>query len=166
NLQVALGVHQQLFESQRVNLNSNTNSSSPPVQLQPQLISTPTTHKRGLDESTSGVINATTTLSQALRQQQITQSQYVQPISFQQLKRAVSMGLNNKENYADLMSANIWPDKVGNVGITVIKLSYIPDAFSIVVRFVDQQYHDEFVKSEIERNFQSAENKYIDTCQL
>ncbi|CAF0986087.1 unnamed protein product [Didymodactylos carnosus] len=226
-------VHQQLLENQRVNLNSNTNSSSPPIQLQPQLICTPTTHKRGLDESTSGVrqkykkntqhnqdinnnmntsvINVTTTLPQALREQQITQSQHVQSISFQQLKRAVSsnlpcfliefdpsvdrkeipfditaanlleqyfsfmnynitfslvghtgnklkVGVNNKENYAHLMSANIWPDKVENVGITVIKPSYILDTVGIVVRFLDQQYDDEFVKSEIERNFQSTEN--------
>ncbi|CAF1594540.1 unnamed protein product, partial [Didymodactylos carnosus] len=70
----------------------------------------------------------------------------------------LKVGVNNKENYANLMSANMWPDKVGNVGIPVIKPSYIPDAFGIVVRFADEQYDDEFVKSEIERNFQSAEN--------
>ena len=70
----------------------------------------------------------------------------------------LKLGVNNKEDYAKLTSLDIWPDKITNVGIKVIKPSYIPDAFSIVVRYVDLQYDDEFVKNEIEQNFGSTEN--------
>ncbi|CAF0970197.1 unnamed protein product [Didymodactylos carnosus] len=66
----------------------------------------------------ASVINATTTLPQAQRQQQITPSQYVQPISFQQLTRAMSSNLpcfliefdpsvDRKEISSDITAANL-----------------------------------------------------------
>jgi hypothetical protein len=40
----------------------------------------------------------------------------------------------------------------------VIKSKFIPDSFALVARYVPLQYNDEYVKEEIERNLQSAEN--------
>ncbi|CAF3274759.1 unnamed protein product, partial [Rotaria sp. Silwood2] len=44
------------------------------------------------------------------------------------------------------------------INITVIKPKFIPDSFALVVRYVPLQYNDEYVKEEIERNLQLAEN--------
>ena len=40
----------------------------------------------------------------------------------------------------------------------MIKPKFIPDSFALVVRYVPLQFNDEYVKDEIKRNLQSAEN--------
>ncbi|CAF2840748.1 unnamed protein product, partial [Rotaria sp. Silwood2] len=56
------------------------------------------------------------------------------------------------------ISTDKWPSQINNINITVIKPKFIPDSFALVVRYVPLQYNDEYVKEEIERNLQSAEN--------
>ncbi|CAF4548573.1 unnamed protein product [Rotaria sp. Silwood2] len=66
--------------------------------------------------------------------------------------------VNSEESYATLISTDKWPSQINNINITVIKPKFIPDSFALVVRYVPLQYNDEYVKEEIERNLQSAEN--------
>lgn len=70
----------------------------------------------------------------------------------------LKLGVNNKESYATLISTDKWPILINNIKINVTKPKYIPDAFALVVRYVPLQYSDEYVKDEIVRNLQSAEN--------
>ena len=70
----------------------------------------------------------------------------------------LKLGVNNKEAYATLISTDKWPSQINNINITIIKPKFIPDAFALVVRYVPLQYNEEYVKEEIERNLQSAEN--------
>lgn len=70
----------------------------------------------------------------------------------------LKLGVNDKKSYASLLSTEKWPSQVNNVNITVIKPKYIPDSFALVARYIPLQYNDEYVKEEIERNLQSAEN--------
>ena len=70
----------------------------------------------------------------------------------------LKLGVNNKESYSTLISTDKWPLQIKNINITVIKPNFIPDSFALVARYVPLQYDDEYVKDEIERNLQSAEN--------
>ena len=70
----------------------------------------------------------------------------------------LKLGVNNKESYATLISTDKLPSQIKNINITVIKPKVIPDSFALVVRYVPFQYNDEYVKEEIERNLQLAEN--------
>ena len=70
----------------------------------------------------------------------------------------LKLGANNKETYAILVSTNKWPTPINNININIIKPKFTPDSFALVVRYVPLQYNDEFIKDEIECNFQSAEN--------
>jgi hypothetical protein len=70
----------------------------------------------------------------------------------------LKLGVNDKESYATLISTDKWPSQINNINITVIKPKFTPDSFALVVRYVPLQYNEEYVKEEIERNLQSAEN--------
>ena len=70
----------------------------------------------------------------------------------------LKLGVNNKEAYATLISTDKWPSQINSINIKVTKPKFIPDSFALVVRYVPLQYNDDYVKEEIERNLQSAEN--------
>ncbi|CAF0995733.1 unnamed protein product [Didymodactylos carnosus] len=111
------------------------------------------------DDSTPHEDLPSDTMAANLLEQHFVQNGYNISFSFvAHIGNKLKVGVNNKENYAQLISADVWPDKIGNVNIKVVKPSYVPDAFAIVVRFVDCQYDEETVKTEILRNFHSAEN--------
>ena len=57
-----------------------------------------------------------------------------------------------------MVSTDKWSTQINNININIIKPKFTPDSFALVVRYVPLQYNDEFVKDEIECNFQSAEN--------
>ncbi|CAF4752367.1 unnamed protein product, partial [Rotaria sp. Silwood2] len=70
----------------------------------------------------------------------------------------LKLGVNSEESYATLISTDKWPSQINNINITVIKPKFILDSFALVVRYVPLQYNDEYVKEEMKRNLQSAEN--------
>lgn len=70
----------------------------------------------------------------------------------------LKLGVNNKEAYATLISTDKWPAQINSINIKVIKPKFIPDSFALVARYVPLQYNDDYVKEEIGRNLQSAEN--------
>ncbi|CAF4854897.1 unnamed protein product [Rotaria socialis] len=85
-------------------------------------------------------------------------------LPFEELKRAVSnnhpcflikydLDVNSKNHSPDISAASIFEDHFKQQGISII--------FSLVdhsVHYVPLQYNEEYVKEEIERNLQSAEN--------
>jgi hypothetical protein len=70
----------------------------------------------------------------------------------------LKLGVNNKEDYATLVSTDKWPKEINSIAVTVIKPKFTPDAFALVIRHVPSQYDDAFVKEEIERNLGSVNN--------
>ena len=66
------------------------------------------------------------------------------------------MGVNNKEDYINLISTGEWPTKIMNVPITIEKSKFIPDCFALVIRYISRGMDYEFVKEEISRSIASV----------
>jgi hypothetical protein len=71
--------------------------------------------------------------------------------------KKLKLGVNNKDDYATLMSTDKWPTKINGIDIAVIKPKYNPDSFALVVRYVPRDLEEEFVANEIKRTISSAE---------
>ena len=68
------------------------------------------------------------------------------------------MGVNDKEDYVNLISTREWPSKIMNVPITIEKPKFIPDCFALVIRYILRGMDYEFVKEEISRSIASVVN--------
>ena len=71
--------------------------------------------------------------------------------------KRLKIGVNNKDDYATLVSTDKWPAKIRGIDITVTKPKFNPDAFALVVRHVPRDLEADFVASEIQRTIASAE---------
>ncbi|CAF4949748.1 unnamed protein product [Rotaria magnacalcarata] len=70
----------------------------------------------------------------------------------------LKLGVNNKDDYMVLLTTNKWPTNVNNIPIKITKPKYIPDCFTLVVRYVPRDLEPELVKQEIQRTIASADN--------
>ena len=70
----------------------------------------------------------------------------------------LKLGVNNKEDYDNLISTGEWPTKIMNVSITIEKPKFIPDCFALVIRYIPSRMDYEFVKEEISRSIASLVN--------
>ena len=71
--------------------------------------------------------------------------------------KKLKLGVNNKDDYATLVSTDKWPTKIQGIEITIIKPKFNPDAFALVVRHVSHDLEEEFVAGEIQRTIASAQ---------
>ncbi|CAF1223598.1 unnamed protein product [Rotaria sp. Silwood1] len=71
--------------------------------------------------------------------------------------KKLKLGVNNKEDYATLVSSDKWPTKINGIDIVVVKPKYIPDSFTLVVRYVPRELDENFVSNEIQRTIASAD---------
>ncbi|CAF4705347.1 unnamed protein product, partial [Rotaria socialis] len=71
--------------------------------------------------------------------------------------KKLKLGVNNKEDYAILVSTDNWPTKINGINIVVVKPKYIPDSFALVVRYVPRDLEENFVSNEIQRTIVSAD---------
>ena len=70
----------------------------------------------------------------------------------------LKLGVNDKEDYFNLISTEEWPTSVMNIPITIEKLKFIPDCFALVIRYIPRGMDYEYVKEEISRSIASVVN--------
>ncbi|CAF4495028.1 unnamed protein product, partial [Didymodactylos carnosus] len=73
-------------------------------------------------------------------------------------KFELKLGVNNKEDYSALMLTDKWPTHVSNKRITVVKPKFVPECFTLVIRYVPNTFNVEQVKEEIKRSIKSADH--------
>ena len=70
----------------------------------------------------------------------------------------LKVGVTDKEDYLILNNNKIWPAKVRDNPITINFPKFIPEQFSLVVRFIPQDFSVDLVESEVKRSACSANN--------
>ena len=70
----------------------------------------------------------------------------------------IKIGVNNKDDYHTLNNQNVWPMKIHNQQISVILPKFVPEQFSLVVRYIPLEITVEQVAKEVKRSTGSAEN--------
>ena len=70
----------------------------------------------------------------------------------------LKLGINDKEDYFNLISTEEWPASIMNISITIKKPKFIPDCFALVIRYIPRGMDYEHVKEEISRSIASAVN--------
>ena len=71
--------------------------------------------------------------------------------------KKLKLGVNNKEDYANLVGSDKWPTKINGIDMVLVKPKYIPDSFALVVRYVPRELKENFVSNEIQRTIASAD---------
>lgn len=69
----------------------------------------------------------------------------------------LKLGVNNKDDYATLVTTDKWPTMINGINIEVKKPNFTPDSFALVVRYVPRELEEEFVANEIQRTIASAD---------
>ena len=70
----------------------------------------------------------------------------------------LKVGVKDKNDYQTLCNQNIWPKELNNKQITVQLPKFVPEQFSLVVRFVPAEMPLEQVESELKRSARTADN--------
>jgi hypothetical protein len=70
----------------------------------------------------------------------------------------LKIGVKDKEIYQKLNDQKVWPMEIQNNQITVIMPKFIPEQFSLVVRYISQDLSTEQVAKEVKRSASTAEN--------
>ena len=70
----------------------------------------------------------------------------------------LKLGVNDKEDYFNLISTEEWPTSIMNIPITIKKPKFIPDCFALVIRHIPRGMDYEYVKEEISRSIASVVN--------
>ncbi|CAF4608858.1 unnamed protein product [Rotaria sp. Silwood2] len=70
----------------------------------------------------------------------------------------LKLGVNNKEDYMNLVSTEEWPTSIMNIPIAIEKPKFIPDCFALVIRYIPRGMDYEFVNEEISRSIASVVN--------
>ena len=70
----------------------------------------------------------------------------------------LKLGVNDKEDYFNLISTEEWPTSIMNVLITIEKPKFIPDCFALVIRYIPRAMDYEYIKEEISRSIASVVN--------
>ena len=77
--------------------------------------------------------------------------------------KKLKLGVDNKIDYATLVSSEKWPKQSNGIDIEVLKPKYIPDSFVLVGRYVPKDIDETCVATGIQRTIASAERiKRID----
>ncbi|CAF4383168.1 unnamed protein product, partial [Rotaria sp. Silwood2] len=71
--------------------------------------------------------------------------------------RKLKLGVNNKVDYSTLVNTDKWPTKINGIDIVVVKPTYTPDSFALVVRYVPRELEENFVEKEIQRTIASVD---------
>ncbi|CAF4536179.1 unnamed protein product [Rotaria sp. Silwood2] len=70
----------------------------------------------------------------------------------------LKLGVNNMEDYSKLVLTELWTTSINNKKITLIKPKFVPECFSLVVRYVLKSISIQTITEEIKRSISSAEN--------
>ncbi|CAF2399129.1 unnamed protein product [Rotaria sp. Silwood2] len=70
----------------------------------------------------------------------------------------LKLGVNNMEDYSTLIRTEKWPTLINGKKMAVIKPKFVPECFTLVVRYVPQSVTSEMVSEEIKRSISSASN--------
>jgi len=70
----------------------------------------------------------------------------------------LKIGVKNKEDYQRLCDHKIWPSEIQGHQITVTMPKFIPDQFSLVVRYIPLELSVEQVTKEVQRSASTANN--------
>ncbi len=65
--------------------------------------------------------------------------------------------MNYKEDYSAFVAKDKWPSKINRIDINIIKSKFVPESFTLVVRYVPHELDENFVANEIQRTIASAE---------
>ena len=68
------------------------------------------------------------------------------------------MGVNDEEDYFNLISTKSWSTSIMNIPVTIEKSKFIPDCFVVVIRYIPRGMDYEYVKEEISRLIASVVN--------
>ncbi len=72
--------------------------------------------------------------------------------------KRLNLGVNNKNDYTILVTADNWPTAVKNILVKVIKPNYIPDCCALVIRYVPYELETKTFREETKRTITAADN--------
>jgi hypothetical protein len=70
----------------------------------------------------------------------------------------LKVGVKNKSDYQTLCSLKVWPEEINNKQISVIIPKFVPEQFTLVVRYIPTELSIEQVEKEVKRSASTADN--------
>ncbi|CAF3687307.1 unnamed protein product [Rotaria socialis] len=70
----------------------------------------------------------------------------------------LKLGVNNMEDYSKLIRTEKWPSTINGKKVSIVKPKFVPECFTLVVRYVPRQVSIDLVTEEIKRSISSADN--------
>ncbi|CAM4832943.1 unnamed protein product [Rotaria magnacalcarata] len=114
-----------------------------------------TFHPTNEDQKVPSGFNAANQVFEYLKQQNL----QINRFSFVGWAGAkLKLGVNNKEDYINLVSTEEWSTNIMNIPIAIEKPKFIPDCFALVIRYIPRGLDYEFAKEEISRSIASVVN--------
>ncbi|CAM4851532.1 unnamed protein product [Rotaria magnacalcarata] len=114
-----------------------------------------TFHPTNEDQKVPSAFNAADQMFEYLKQQNV----QINRFSFVGWAGAkLKLGVNDKEDYINLVATEEWPTSIMNIPIAIEKPKYIPNFFALVIRYIPRGMDYEFVKEEISRSIVSVVN--------
>ncbi|CAF5221218.1 unnamed protein product, partial [Rotaria magnacalcarata] len=112
-------------------------------------------HPTNEDQKVPSAFNAADKIFEYLKQKNVQINRF-SFVGWAGLK--LKSGVNDKEDYINLVSTEEWPNSIMNIPITIEKPKFIPDCFALVIRYIPHSMNYEFVKEEISRSIASVVN--------
>jgi hypothetical protein len=70
----------------------------------------------------------------------------------------LKVGVKDKSDYQTLCNLKVWPEEINNKQVAVIIPKFVPEQFSLVVRYIPTELSDEQVEKEVRRSACTASN--------
>ncbi|CAF4445896.1 unnamed protein product [Rotaria socialis] len=70
----------------------------------------------------------------------------------------LKLGVNNMADYSKLIRTDKWPSTINGKKVSIVKPKFVPECFTLVVRYVPRQVSIGLVTEEIKRSISSADN--------
>ncbi|CAF1287442.1 unnamed protein product [Rotaria sordida] len=74
------------------------------------------------------------------------------------LGHRLKLGVDNMEDYSRLILSDTWPTSINGKKVSIIKPKFVPDCFTLVIRYIPKAVSIQFVSDEIKRSISSADN--------
>ncbi|CAF3364604.1 unnamed protein product [Rotaria sp. Silwood2] len=70
----------------------------------------------------------------------------------------LKLGVNNMEDYSKLVLSDKWPTLINGKKTSIIKPKFVPECFTLVLRYIPKSFSTQIVTEEIKRSISSADN--------
>ncbi|CAF2698630.1 unnamed protein product [Rotaria sp. Silwood2] len=70
----------------------------------------------------------------------------------------LKLGVNNMEDYSKLVLSDKWPTLINGKKNPIIKPKFVPECFTLVLRYIPKSFSTQIVSEEIKRSISSADN--------